>query len=572
MIELHRMLLAYLLNSIWQVPAIALAALLCSLLLRKASVAIQHRLWVAALAASVLLPLAATNAWLESSIGAAHFHARAQTTTAITLLFGDGAPSARPAGGDLPHFSAPSLANMLLLAWAGFALFRAARLLLAWRRAESLVRESESPLRSTTMEALWVEAQTRFRIAAPRLLLSARISAPATLNAPNPVLLLPSSLASEASDADFEAIFAHEAAHIQRRDFLLNLLYEIIALPIAYHPAAMLLRSRITESRERVCDDLAADSIGDASLYARSLVRVAELLSQAPQTPIHALGIFEGRNLEKRIMALLDPKPRLSRISAAALAIAASLLFGSACLAATAFNFQPAAVVSDELKPYAGAWLWMFKGKPFVTMTLVPDGDHFAGSMTNGYFHNDADGNMSDAGSHPGTSAITRTFFAGKVLHIVVSDDKDGSLSEWTMTLLSPGEAQFSVADEGAPKSLKPWLAERASQSGDSADVASGQPTSSLKSNGMVGAKLIFSVPPKYPEGHGDTPFKGTVVVAGIVDASGKMQDVHVVKTVGPDFDHNAIEAVRQYKFSPFTKDGKPLPVEIKVEVNFRRY
>jgi len=36
--------------------------------------------------------------------------------------------------------------------------------------------------------------------------------------------------------------------------------------------------------------------------------------------------------------------------------------------------------------------------------------------------------------------------------------------------------------------------------------------------------------------------------------------------------DEKAIEAVRRYRFNPALKDGVPVPVEIKVEVNFRLY
>jgi TonB family protein len=33
--------------------------------------------------------------------------------------------------------------------------------------------------------------------------------------------------------------------------------------------------------------------------------------------------------------------------------------------------------------------------------------------------------------------------------------------------------------------------------------------------------------------------------------------------------DQKAIESVRQWKFSPATKDGKPVAVEVRVEVAF---
>jgi TonB family protein len=36
--------------------------------------------------------------------------------------------------------------------------------------------------------------------------------------------------------------------------------------------------------------------------------------------------------------------------------------------------------------------------------------------------------------------------------------------------------------------------------------------------------------------------------------------------------DEKAIEAVRLWRFEPGLKDGKPVPVEVSIEVNFRLY
>jgi protein TonB len=49
-------------------------------------------------------------------------------------------------------------------------------------------------------------------------------------------------------------------------------------------------------------------------------------------------------------------------------------------------------------------------------------------------------------------------------------------------------------------------------------------------------------------------------------------QNVHVERALGMGLDEKAIEAVRQYRFRPAMKNGVPVPVEIKVEVNFRLY
>lgn len=56
------------------------------------------------------------------------------------------------------------------------------------------------------------------------------------------------------------------------------------------------------------------------------------------------------------------------------------------------------------------------------------------------------------------------------------------------------------------------------------------------------------------------------------VDESGVPRNVHVVRPLGMGLDDNAVDAVRRYRFEPSTFQGKPVPVEIDVEVNFRLY
>ena len=66
--------------------------------------------------------------------------------------------------------------------------------------------------------------------------------------------------------------------------------------------------------------------------------------------------------------------------------------------------------------------------------------------------------------------------------------------------------------------------------------------------------------------------FKGIVLVNLIVDAKGKPQDVHVLRGVGMGLDEKAIKAVKQYKFKPALLGGKPVPVELNVEINFQMF
>jgi protein TonB len=60
------------------------------------------------------------------------------------------------------------------------------------------------------------------------------------------------------------------------------------------------------------------------------------------------------------------------------------------------------------------------------------------------------------------------------------------------------------------------------------------------------------------------------VLVNLVVDSKGNPQNVHVLRGVGMGLDEKAIEAVRQYRFNPAIEGGKPVPVEVNIEVNFQ--
>jgi protein TonB len=80
----------------------------------------------------------------------------------------------------------------------------------------------------------------------------------------------------------------------------------------------------------------------------------------------------------------------------------------------------------------------------------------------------------------------------------------------------------------------------------------------------------IYTVEPEFSEEARKAKFMGVVLVNLIVDANGRPQNVHTLRGVGMGLDEKAVEAVKQYKFKPATKNGKPVAVELNVEVNFQ--
>ncbi len=81
---------------------------------------------------------------------------------------------------------------------------------------------------------------------------------------------------------------------------------------------------------------------------------------------------------------------------------------------------------------------------------------------------------------------------------------------------------------------------------------------------------VIFQVEPEFSEEARKAKFMGNVLVNLIVDAKGLPENVHVARGVGMGLDQKAVEAVKQYRFKPAMENGKPVPVELNVEVNFQ--
>jgi TonB family protein len=62
---------------------------------------------------------------------------------------------------------------------------------------------------------------------------------------------------------------------------------------------------------------------------------------------------------------------------------------------------------------------------------------------------------------------------------------------------------------------------------------------------------------------------KGVVTLRIVIDAAGNVVNPTVITGLGSGLDEKAIEAVRQWKFTPAYKDGKPVAVAKTVEISF---
>jgi TonB family protein len=81
---------------------------------------------------------------------------------------------------------------------------------------------------------------------------------------------------------------------------------------------------------------------------------------------------------------------------------------------------------------------------------------------------------------------------------------------------------------------------------------------------------VIYAPEPKYTNKARLFAKQTHCLITLIVDVQGKPQNIQVKKKAGMGLDKNAVAAVKQYRFKPATLNGKPVPVQLDIDVNFR--
>jgi TonB family protein len=264
----------------------------------------------------------------------------------------------------------------LLCLYLGSLFYFAIRLARSVRCTTLLRRHSRPLLLTPPQDEIWHDCKQSFCLKTVQILSSSHISGPVTFGLRTPVLLVPIGFAANCQSQDLLAALGHECAHIKRRDFMKNLFYEAVSLALAFHPAIWLIKSRIAQTREMVCDAMVAEKLIESRSYANSLLRLAVMVTKSSQvSTAHAIGIFDANILEKRIMSLNIQKQHLSSALKLALTISAALCLLTATIGATAMAvvIEPQSVPqADEPKSYGPIY---HVGKEVVAPVMLGSGE-----------------------------------------------------------------------------------------------------------------------------------------------------------------------------------------------------
>jgi periplasmic protein TonB len=80
--------------------------------------------------------------------------------------------------------------------------------------------------------------------------------------------------------------------------------------------------------------------------------------------------------------------------------------------------------------------------------------------------------------------------------------------------------------------------------------------------------RVVKQVNPRYRTDHGVRAV-GSVIIGLVVSSKGMPKDPHVVKGLDQELDASAVEAVKEWRFAPAQKNGKPIAVRVSVQIQF---
>ncbi len=89
---------------------------------------------------------------------------------------------------------------------------------------------------------------------------------------------------------------------------------------------------------------------------------------------------------------------------------------------------------------------------------------------------------------------------------------------------------------------------------------------------GVSAPRAIYAPDPEYSDEARKAKFQGTAILWVVIGPDGRPHQIRVERSLGMGLDEKAIEAVRTWRFQPAMKDGRPVAVQVNVEVNFRLY
>ena len=331
-------------DHLWQSTVFAAGIALLTLAFRRNRAHVRYWLWLAA-SVKFLIPFAAL-LWIGAQIELVPIERSGQAI--VGVLDNVAQPFTQPEpervglrGRPVPP---PPPNPMLTLAIRGFTIVwpvGSVALLLVWavrwHRVTRAARASSAITSGPLLDALRrLEGDTP-RV---RLVSSNQAIEPGVFGILRPVLMWPAGIEDRLSDAQIEAILAHEVAHVRRRDNLAALIHMLVEAVFWFHPLVWWIGARLVDERERACDEDVVRLGTEPDVYAESILKTCQFYIESPLVCVAGV---TGSDLKKRVEQIMrnDVHVALSALKRVSL--------GAALVAAIAIPVAIGIVTSPRL-------------------------------------------------------------------------------------------------------------------------------------------------------------------------------------------------------------------------------
>ncbi len=581
-----QLLLTFVLNALWQGTLIVAFAAAGDWLLRGVAPRFRHYLWVVTLLACLIIPALSCLPPVRSTtptrvagttLGPIPVVTSRITTPGIEDVSGRAATSEVSVRTPFPVSRAVFVPASMALTLIGFyllmVLWRLVALLRAWRRTNHIVAGSFACDLPVWVQNRISQCQSELGIKSCRVLCSNDIAVPITVGVFDRIVMLPQRFICEVSVDVLTSALGHEFQHIARHDYLLNLVYEFIYLPLSFHPAVAFARRRIKHTRELCCDAAVTTKLVPAEVYARSLVKLIGAAPLLPLAPDTTIGMNESDILEVRIMALLKKSNLSSRSRVLLLAAAASLLI-TPCVAAARFALSfdtsrqtPQGESSSQLPR---------KVERAQVEKLVVALEAQAKELKQRLAQTPQARQDERSAIEASLNEIARTLEEQrKALNgsQSISADAEQKLKQ----LLEEWQKNQPGSDAKLRPEVERLLAEvqKNLESPEARllnELRGKEAAEQAAAQGDRKARVIYHVEPRYPDGARAKGIVGKVVLRFTVNHEGHTEAIQVKQSLDPSLDQAAIEAVREWRFEPAMKNGQVVSMSMEAEVNFNLY
>lgn len=349
------------------------------------------------------------------------------------------------------------------------------------------------------------------------------------------VLLLPDELLERLNEPQLDALIAHELAHLRRRDHWLRWLELVVTVACWFNPVTWWARRRLRQAEERCCDALVSQTLPThARAYADTLVETLRFLAgtRVPR-PIGAVGMADLSEVQRRLEMILSHGPA-RRPSFVARFVLLTVLAGGLILTPVL-----ASGGSDRDLPEVF-------DQP-ITLHLE-------------------DADLMDVLDSVQTLTGVDVQVDPKVSGTVTVWLKDVPVDEVLDEITFRNGAAWKYRDGAIdvfPIPSPPTAPVRVGLLGK-------EPVYRVEEGGFVTHPKKISGPnPIYPEDCREQKVTGVVVTEAVIDATGSVVNITIMRSPDDRLSEAAMDAIRQWVFEPAMLDGTPVAVRYVLTVKF---